>query len=170
MLAARRLRSIVVSGLVLTVGCTQDGDVTPKTDQILSNNVELQAPSNLPLREIMRGLEADLAAVAHGIWIADHEAVRTAANRIAEHPKVIPEQVAAIQAALGGEFPAFVQQDLAVHGAAMDLIEAVDASRTTSELFDIFLRAQQGCMSCHSCYRTRVAEALTDTGSATETP
>ncbi len=316
MLAARRLRTIVVSGLALTVGCAQDGDVTQKTDQILSDSPELRAlyeqdqadrsgdnidwavvsprdssrrervlellgsnqlrtsedyrhaamvlqhgsdttaarlahdlakeavvldstnaeakwllaaswdryqirlgepqwygtqyvrdsqngwrlydidttavsdqerqqlgaptlaevrarleesnrPSNLPLREIMRGLEADLAAVAHGIWTEDHEAVRTAAKRIAEHPKVIPEQVAAIQAALGGEFPAFVQHDQAVHGAAMDLVEAVDSSRTTSELFTVFTRVQQGCMSCHSGFRSRVAEALTGANGGT---
>ena len=121
-------------------------------------------PSNLPLREIMRGLETDLAAVAHGIWIGDHEVVRTAASRIAEHPKVIPEQVAAIQSALGDEFPAFVKQDLAVHDAAMDLVEAVDSSRSTSELFSIFAGVQQGCMSCHSGFQARVAEALTETG------
>lgn len=236
MLAARRLRTIVVSGLALTVGCTQDGDVTQKTDQILSDSPELRAlyeqdqadrsgdsidwavvsprdssrrervlellgsnqlrtsedyrharqrlgaptlaevrarleesnrPSNLPLREIMRGLEADLAAVAHGIWTEDHEAVRTAAKRIAEHPKVSPEQVAAIQAALGGEFSAFVQHDQAVHGAAMSLVGAVDSSPTTSELFSVFTRVQQGCMSCHSGFRSRVAEALTGAGGGT---
>lgn len=121
-------------------------------------------PSNLPLREIMRGLETDLAAVAHGIWIGDHEVVRAAANRIAEHPRVIPEQVAIIQATLGDEFPAFVQQDKVVHDGALDLVEAVDASRTTSELFSILAGVQQGCMSCHSGFQARVAEALTGAG------
>jgi hypothetical protein len=155
-------RNIAIAALaVIALSCR---DAPEETAPSQPDPAASARPSNLPLRDIMRGLETDLAAVAHGIWIGDHEVVRTAANRIAEHPRAIPEQVAVIQAALGGEFPAFVQQDLAVHDAAVDLVEAVDASRTTSELFGIFAVAQQGCMSCHSGFQARVGEALTGAG------
>ena len=114
----------------------------------------------LPLKEIMRGLETDLASVAHGIWIEDHEVVGTAARRIADHPKVSPEQMDAIHTALGDEFPAFVLQDQAVHDAAVELVEAADSGHATAESFDIYVRMQQGCMSCHAAFRAPVTEAM----------
>jgi cytochrome c556 len=155
-------RIIAIAALaVIALSCRE---IPEETAPSQTDSAASAKPSNLPLREIMRGLETDLAAVAHGIWIGDHEVVRTAATRIAEHPRVIPEQVAVLQAALGDEFPAFVQQDKAVHYGALDLVGAVDASRTTSELFGIFASVQQGCMSCHSGFQARVAEALTGAG------
>ena len=159
----KNLRRIIAIAALAMIGssCAEAPEETAPSEP---DSAASARPSNLPLREIMRGLETDLAAVAHGIWIGDHEVVRTAANRIAEHPRVIPEQVAVIQAALGDEFPAFVQQDKAVHDAALELVEAVDSSRTTSELFGIFAGVQQGCMSCHSGFQARVVEALNGAG------
>ena len=125
---------------------------------------ESATADRLPLKEIMGGLEADLANVAHGIWIADSEIVRAAATRIADHPKVLAEQMGVIQTELGTEFPAFVQQDQAVHGAAVELAEASDAIDATAESFEIYLRLQQGCVSCHTAFRARVTEALNAEG------
>ena len=134
----------------------------PRAETELGEPTPLESASaaRLQLKEIMRGLETDLASVAHGIWIADHEVVRAAARRIADHPKVIPEQMSAIQTALGDEFPAFVQKDQAVHNAAVELARAADSRPVTAESFDIYLRMQQGCMSCHAAFRARVTEAL----------
>jgi len=112
----------------------------------------------------MRGLELDLADLAHGIWIEDHESAGAAASRIAGHPKVIPEQMVAIQASLSNEFPAFVQQDLGVHDAALEFTQVAESAAATEELFAIFLRIQQGCISCHSAFRARVSEALSGPG------
>jgi hypothetical protein len=127
---------------------------------------ESTVPANLPLKEIMRGLETDLADLAHGIWTEDPAVSGAAARRIALHPKVIPEQMAAIQASLMDEFPAFVQQDLGVHDAAVGFAEAARPPVGTAELFAIYLRIQQGCMSCHSAFRARVTEALKGPGGA----
>jgi len=118
-------------------------------------------PSNLPLLEIMRGLEIDLAVIAHGIWTQDPEAVREAALRIADHPKVTPEQLSAIKRELGSELGGFVQHDQIVHNTAVELVEAADSSKNLPDLFGIYRRIEQGCMSCHTAFQTRVSEALT---------
>ena len=120
-------------------------------------------PSNLPLVEVMRGLESDLANVAHGIWTRDPEAVRVAAIRIAEHPKVAPEQVSIIRRELEREFVVFAQHDQVVHKTAVDLAAAVDSSSNLLGLFEIYRRIEQGCMSCHNAFQTRVSEALDET-------
>jgi len=125
---------------------------------------EVAAAANLPLKEIMQGLEGDLATLAHGLWVEDREVVRQAAGRIADHPRVIPTQMVAIQAALGSSFPSFVAHDQDVHQAALALAEATDSMMSVSELFDGYLRIQRGCLSCHMAFRARVSEAVTDEG------
>ncbi|MEN8145237.1 MAG: hypothetical protein ABFS14_09830 [Gemmatimonadota bacterium] len=108
----------------------------------------------------MQGLESDIAAALHGLWLDDHEAVETAAARIAHHPRVTAEEMVAIQEALGEEFAAFVQQDQNVHRAAVELAEAAAASAPVSELFNGSVLIQEGCVSCHTQFRSRVSEAL----------
>lgn len=125
---------------------------------------EVTAVANLPLKDIMQGLEGDLATLAHGLWIEDREVVRQAAGRIADHPKIIPTQMVAIQAALGSGFPTFVAHDQDVHQAALALAEAADSMMSVPELFDGYLRIQRGCFSCHMAFRSRVSEAVTDEG------
>jgi cytochrome c556 len=125
---------------------------------------DVAAAANLPLKEIMQGLEGDLATLAHGLWIEDREVVRQAAGRIADHPRVIPTQMVSIQTALGSSFPSFVAHDQNVHQAALALAEAADSMMSVSELFDGYLRIQRGCLSCHMAFRAPVSEAVTDEG------
>ena len=150
-----------VACLVMATSCQGP---PPAEEPIGSRPVESVAAVRLPLKEIMRGLEADLAEVAHGLWVEDHEAVGAAASRIAEHPKVTPGQMGTIQTELAAEFPVFVEQDQSVHDAAVGLAKAADAAATTAELFGIYLRIQQGCMSYHATFRARVTEVLDDEG------
>lgn len=117
-------------------------------------------PTNLPLKEIMAGLEADLVDVAHGIWIDDANLVSAAATRMADHPTVPPRQMAVIQALLGEEFTAFAQMDRGVHDRAVALKAAADAARPLPELFAGYIDIQNGCLACHLVFRDRVSEAL----------
>ncbi len=157
----RPLFGIVIWGIT-SMSCREappDGTVTSQVDPVPSTE-----SSTLPLRDIMRGLENDLTGVGHGIWIGDHDAVRTAASRIAEHPGVTSDQMSAIQAALGSEFSIFVQHDRAVHDEAVALAEGVDSSWAPAQLFGSYVRLQEGCMSCHTVFQARVAEALANPG------
>lgn len=115
----------------------------------------------LPLLDIMRGLEEDLAETAHGFWVEDLEIISSAATGVAEHPRVPQEQMLAIQAELGDEFPTFVQMDRQVHDLAVELAAAADSAQTVSAgLFGSFVDVQRGCISCHTAYRARVSGAL----------
>ncbi|MBL8986890.1 MAG: cytochrome c [Gemmatimonadetes bacterium] len=124
----------------------------------------------LPLREIMRALGADMGAVAMAVWADDRAGVAAAARRIADHPSVSAEQRAAIQAALGAEFPAFARHDHAVHEAALGLAAAADSGRVGAALLAPLGQVQQGCIACHDAFRTRVAAALGDSVGGTRTP
>lgn len=114
----------------------------------------------LPLKEIMRGLDADLAGALGALWVEDAAGVAAAARRVADHPRVPPEEMARIQAALGEEFASFVGFDQAVHGAAVALAERAEGVAPPAELLAGVARIQEGCVGCHTAFRPRVSAAL----------
>jgi hypothetical protein len=116
----------------------------------------------LTLKEIMQGLERDMATAAHGLWIEDRASVGAGARGVAEHPHVTSEQMAVIQAALGDDFTAFVRHDQEVHGAAVALTEA--AATADAGLLAGYVRVQEGCVACHTAFRTRLAAVLNPGG------
>jgi len=160
---ARRL--IVAAILVPALTSCADGSRSDPAGQEVTalESSAAPTPSNLPVKDLMRGLEDDLATVAHGIWRDDSESVELGAGRIAGHPRATSDQVAIIQATLGSEFGSFVQLDQGVHQAAADLAQLAADSAPSSQLFDQFVRVQEGCFSCHTQFRSRVSEALSET-------
>lgn len=155
--------TLAIAALVaITASCVKSPAIE-KDDQAPTGS-EVTTVANLPLKDIMRGLEGALATLAHGMWVEDQEVVRQAARRIADHPKVIPTQMVAIKTALGSDFPSFVGHDHEVHEAALALAEAGDSMMTIPDVFDGYLRIQRGCVSCHGAFRGRVSEAVSDEG------
>lgn len=125
-------------------------------------DAESTTGEDVELIEIMRGLEADLAEAAHGIWIQDPLIVSQAATRIAEHPKVPEAQLAIIKTALGRDLADFVQFDQLVHSSAVQLADSANASANSAVLFSIYHTIEQGCFSCHASFQQRVSEALSN--------
>jgi hypothetical protein len=159
--AIRRTAMLTLLAVATACGPAPQSDETPAGTAPEASAVPPAAPGSL--KAIMQGLEADLANVAHGIWAEDAEAVGAAAGRVADHPRVTPEQMAVIQATLGEDFAAFVQYDQAVHRASVALAEGA-AGATAVEHLSGLQRIQQGCVSCHSAFRTRVSAALNPPG------
>ena len=106
-------RNIIPVVVIALVGVATFSCKSPTGEDVLHEMDETSSTTsaNLPLVQIMQGLETDLAEVAHGIWTRDPAAVRLAAIRIAEHPKVPPEQLSAIKLELGDELGSFVLYD-----------------------------------------------------------
>jgi hypothetical protein len=146
---------LIYSTLVLsTSACSDLPDVTTVAE---SAPISSLSP---PLVEIMRGLEADLGQVAHGIWTRNPRHIREAATRIAEHPKVSPTQLSAIKLELASEFGTFVQFDQDVHSAAVELADLSNTSDNIEKLFVIYNRIENGCILCHASFQKRVSNVL----------
>lgn len=148
--------------LVLPWSCQDGGRSDAAVEATAGSAVD--PPTTLPLKEIMSGLERDLTELLHGVWVDDAGIVATAAGRIADHPRVPPEQMSVIQTTLATEFAAFVQMDRAVHDGAVALASAADSSRPAAELFAASLGLQEGCFACHARFRPQVIDALTSVG------
>lgn len=153
-------RLLVGLFVVTATGCASPPEADGGSDAAEAEAASLEDPT---LKQIMQALEADMAGVAHGIWLEDREAVRAAAERVADHPRVTPEQMATIQATLGAEFATFAGMDGEVHGASVALRDQA-AEASVAELAAGYVRIQQGCVACHAAFRPRVSEALNPPG------
>jgi cytochrome c556 len=124
--------------------------------------VEHAAPAQagVPLKIIMAGLATDMTGVATGLWAEDISAIAGAAGRIADHPRVPPEQMVAIQAELGEAFSEFVAFDQLVHDQAVELREAALAAQPMADLASTFAQVTGGCVACHTTFRARISSTL----------
>lgn len=124
------------------------------------------APKTMVLKSIMAALAVDMGTVAAGLWVEDLETVTRAAGAIADHPRVPPEQMAAIQSELGARFTEFVAFDRSVHDLAVELRDGAAAMRPAGELAPLFSEITAACLACHASFRARLVPVL----AATTTP
>lgn len=111
------------------------------------------------LKTIMQGLRNDTVLMMDAMLIDDFDAVVEAAKRIADHPRIPPEQVSLVAAELGPEMAAFKQFDTLVHDLSLtvrDAAEVGDGVRVQKNFQDMIA----GCLGCHSAYRQRVSALL----------
>lgn len=116
-------------------------------------------PQSRPLRFLMVGLAQDMSRISDGIWHEDYEMIQNGARGVADHPRVTPEEMAAIKAALGERFEAFVAFDRQVHGSAVEIADAA-GQLNLGRILESHGKLQQGCVSCHATFRDEVREAL----------
>ena len=119
-----------------------------------------QQESATSLKTIMQGLRNDTVVIMDAMLVDDFAAVAEAAGRIADHPRIPPEQVFLVAAELGTEMAAFKQFDTLVHDLSVSLREGAeegDRVRVQRTFQDMIA----GCLGCHSAYRQRVMSVLT---------
>jgi cytochrome c556 len=115
--------------------------------------------SDTDLKKIMQDLQSDSALVVQGLLMDDFDTVADAAARIANHPRIPPEQVALIAAELGAQMPAFKQFDTLVHNLALSIGAAAQEGDSASIAAN-YSRMLHGCLACHASYKQRVSEVL----------
>ena len=148
---------VVIIGVATSVGVLPINDRAPEA----SDGTQVAPPDTLtrPLRLLMVGLGQDMSRVNDGIWHEDFRMIQQAADAIANHPRISPEEMVAIKNALGNRFAMFVGHDRMVHDTATRLATAatqesmIDVMRYHSEL-------TQFCVACHTNYRAEVRSAL----------
>ncbi len=113
--------------------------------------------ANGSLKPIMVTLGQQMAGMQAGLWVEDFTAVAKAAEGIADHPHVGPDEVARIKGVLGPEMVDFVGADKVVHDAAVRLGEAAAAKDLDATLEEL-AATQSGCVSCHTQFRARLAQ------------
>jgi cytochrome c556 len=150
------VRSLLFAGSCLLLVATVLFASPPSSSQPTAS---VPADTTKPLKPLMVGLAQDMDRIATGLWHEDYDLIRQGARGIAQHPKIPPSQIAAIKDTLGNQFPTFVQYDKSVHRAASQLVTATEA-KDWSSVLETHERLQEGCLSCHTAFRSRVRPVL----------
>lgn len=109
--------------------------------------------------ELMRELGNRMERISDGIWREDYAAIVEAAQYIADHPKPPMEQRKRIIGALGSDAAGFRAGDKRVHEGALAVVEAAQAKQMP-EVAVRFGRLAEGCVACHSDFRSRLRPVL----------
>lgn len=121
------------------------------------------------LKEIMRGLNSNVAEISTGLFTDDFELIARGATGIAEHPRIPPAQVQLVVGELGEEMAAFKQFDTRVHDLSLEIRDAA-GSHDRNAVISGYRQLMDGCLACHGAFKERVATALAaynvDTGNA----
>lgn len=117
-----------------------------------------QQPETEPLIPMMQGLLADMQTVDHGMYTENYELIAKGATGIANHPKMTQEDKRIIKKALGKEIKEFVSFDMTVHHHA-DSMRMAALQEKMQEVLRHYRIVQQGCVDCHSNYRTEISRA-----------
>ena len=125
----------------------------------VSGSAWAEPDNSTDLRTIMQGLRDDTVAIFDALMVEDFEKVVAAADRIANHPRIPPDQVKRVAAELGEEMSAFKHMDHQVHDLSLSISAAAQDNDRISAFAD-YKKMLDGCMACHASYRDRVATAL----------
>lgn len=108
---------------------------------------------------IMAGLEQNLTEVSRGIWLEDYAGIQAAAEAVAGHPAVPPEELELVSEALGADLARFKEWDKTVHDLAVRMAEAAK-DQEMSPVLSVDSELRAGCVGCHSEFRERLREAI----------
>lgn len=123
-----------------------------------SKNFLQQPKDTQPIKTIMQRLMMDMQTIEVGIWNENYDTIWSGANNIVNHPKIPLAQRKEIKGILGKKMKAFVALDKQVHSHADSL--AQDAKeRNMNEILKHYSIIQQGCVSCHANFRTKIIES-----------
>ena len=116
-----------------------------------------QQADTQPIKTIMQRLMMDMQTIEVGIWNENYETIWSGADNIVNHPKIPMSQRKEIKRILGPEMKAFVGFDKQVHNHADSLAQDAKA-KNMAEILKHYNIIQQGCVSCHANFRTKIIE------------
>lgn len=171
----QRSRAVTLAvALSLPAACTSDapeggeldeadrGSEEVQADTVVTDTTQVTTSSRVALPGlfgIMVGLQEDMARISRGLWLEDFDTVAAAADAVADHPRVPPEEFQGISAALGQDMSLFGGMDTEVHDIAVRLGE-----RARDGDLDGVLEAdgelRRACVACHSAFRDRLREQI----------
>lgn len=107
------------------------------------------------LFSIMVGLQGDMDRISHGLWLAELDTVAVAAQSVADHPRVPPDEFQRISGVLGADMSRFGGMDMEVHDLAVRLAEEATAGDLEAVL-TIEAELRRACVACHTAFRERL--------------
>lgn len=112
-----------------------------------------------PLLKIMTDLGEAMNRFNDGLFKEDYVAIAKAAEDVAAHPQVLPEEMEKISKTLGKDMAKFKQWDMTAHESAASAAKAAKEKKMDGVL-KFQEKTMNACISCHTQFRKRVKDAL----------
>lgn len=117
-----------------------------------------EQPETQPLVPMMQQLLTDIQQVDHGIYTENFVLIEEGAGNISDHPAMTAKDKKLVKETLGTEMQQFVDFDMIVHHHA-DSIRMAAQQENMEEILRQYRIVQQGCVDCHSAFRSDIMEA-----------
>lgn len=114
--------------------------------------------NSLDLQTIMRLITADIQIINEGIYTENYKLIEQGAAAINEHPPLSDETKILVKNTLGDRMQAFSQYDKLVHDTA-DSLKNAAINHDMESVLEKYQIIQQGCVSCHTSFRSEIIEA-----------
>lgn len=115
-------------------------------------------PETMSLVPMMRLLLNDMYTIDEGIYTENYEMIEKGGTAVSDHPVMTEEDKKLVKNALGEDMKKFVNFDKIVHHHA-DSIAAAASNKNMGEVLRHYRIVQQGCVDCHTSFRTKIIEA-----------
>lgn len=115
-------------------------------------------PETMSLVPMMRLLLSDMYTIDEGIYTENFEMIEKGGTAVSDHPVMTEDDKKLVKSALGEDMKKFVNFDMIVHHHA-DSIAAAARNEKMSEVLRHYRIVQQGCVDCHTGFRTQIIEA-----------
>ncbi len=115
-------------------------------------------PETMPLVPMMRLLLNDMYTIDEGIYAENYQMIEEGGEAVSNHPVMTEEDKKLVKSALGEDMKKFVKFDMIVHHHA-DSIAIAARNEKMNEVLRHYRIVQQGCVDCHTRYRTKIIEA-----------
>lgn len=115
-------------------------------------------PETMPLVPMMRLLLNDMYTIDEGIYTENYQMIEEGGEAVSDHPVMTEEDKKLVKDALGEEMKKFIKFDMIVHHHA-DSIAIAARNEKMNEILRHYRIVQQGCVDCHTSFRTKISEA-----------
>jgi len=123
--------------------------------QTIANEAALEGS----LKLVMQGLLSDTQKLTGAMLTEDYVLMEQLSKRIADHPKPSMATRMKLMKAMGADMAQFKKNDGVVHGAAVNMTKAAQ-EKDIKRVGENFQTMINGCLSCHSQFKSRVSEIL----------
>lgn len=115
-------------------------------------------PETMSLVPMMRLLLNDMYTIDEGIYTENYKMIEEGGTAVSNHPVMTEEDKKLVKTALGEDMKKFVRFDMVVHHHADSIVIAA-RNEKMNEVLRHYRIVQQGCVDCHTRYRTKIIEA-----------
>ena len=150
-----RIMKLGLTGLAIMAFLT-GGPMTAHAASPHDTHHGYHGESNMTMKEVMQGLNAELKNLTDAIILEDYTAIEQSARGIAHHPPPSEAELKRIFSILGEDSEAFKACDQAVHDLAAKLARIAE-KKNMKDILDTYHAMIVKTVECHASFKDNIS-------------